>query len=175
MGLRRKKVQFQPGRIYLGAIVKPHSLKGEVKFKPFGCDAFLLEEFETVHVDQNDRTLDVEYVRGSEKNPIVKFKTIDTRDDSEALKGFVLWIEEEKLPELEDDYYYESDFLYSRAQTVTGADLGRIEQIIETGECDVLVIRNSQGEERLLPANRQNVKEVRKKEALIIVDLPDGI
>ena len=175
MGLRRHNESIHEDRVYLGRITKPHALSGEVKFQPFGCDPRLLETLGRVRVEKPDRLLEVEYVRGSQETPIVKFKQVDDRNASENISGFVLWVEEKELPKLDAEDYYESDLLYSRVLTVAGEDLGQLEAIMETGACDVLVVRNSGGEERLLPACREVVKAIRKQEKVIIVDpLPEA-
>ncbi|RJP35510.1 MAG: 16S rRNA processing protein RimM [Candidatus Omnitrophota bacterium] len=170
MTLRRKKEFIRKDRIYLGKIIKPHSLQGEVKFNPFQCDPWLLATFATIHNEKDDTILDVEYVRGCEHAPIVKFKGIDDRPAAESLTGSILWIEESCLPELEENQFYESDFLFSQVRSTSGEMLGRIEEIIETGESDVLVIRDTKGKEILLPATLAVVKEIRKEESLIIVE-----
>lgn len=172
MGLRKRRPAIQKDRIYLGKIIKPHGLQGEVKLRPFGCDPWILEELSRINLESPDREIDVEYVRGTEKEPIVKFKTIDDRSASDELVGATVWIPENALPELEDDYYYESDFLYARVITVSGEELGQVQEIIETGACDVLVVRNSSGGEIMLPASREVVKEVRKEECTLIVAPP---
>ncbi len=170
MGIRRRKPKVQKDRIYLGKISKPHGLAGEVKFIPFQCNPWLLEILGTVHNEKNDRTLEVEHVRGSEKSPIVKFKTIENRNDSEKLAGSIIWVHESVLPELEEDFYYESDFLFSQVVSVSGEYLGKIEDIIETSECDVLVIRDTKGNEIMLPASLEVVKEIRKEDSTIVVE-----
>ncbi len=173
MALRRRKPIIHEDRIYLGRIVKPHALKGEVKFLPFGIDARSLETYGRVKMESPDRELEIESVRGSEKSPIIKFKSVDSFEHAKELSGISLWVEESELPGLEDDAYYESDFLFSRAVTVGGDDLGRIEEIIETGECDVLTVRNESGRELLIPANREIVKEIRREESIVVVDPPE--
>jgi len=174
MVIRRRKAKLRDDRIYLGKIAKSHALKGELKFQPFSCDPWLMEHLRRVRLESPDLELEVEYVRGSLKSPIVKFKTVDDRDASDKLIGSLLWLEEAELPELQNpDEFYEADFLYARVVTESGEDLGRVEEVLETGECDVLVVRGANGEERLLPAILDVVKEVRKKEQTIVVSLQE--
>ncbi len=170
MGLRRRKQEYPPDRIYLACITKPHGLKGEVKMKLFGCNLLLMEELEEFQVGNSGNVLKLESIRGSEQNPIFKFQDVDSREASEALVGTELWIKPELLPDLEENAFYESDILHARVETVEGLLLGRVEQIIETGESDVLVIRDSSGNETLLPAILDVVKEVRKEDAVIVVE-----
>jgi len=173
MVLRQRRKSIPKDRVYLGKIVKPHGLRGEVKFKPFGCDLSVIEELERVNLESPDRELELERVRGSDDWPIIKFKAIDGRDASEELSGSLVWVPDGFLPELEDGSFYESDVLYAKVITVDGEDIGHVKEIIETGECDVLVVRDSAGKEILLPANREVIKEIRKGEDEIVVELPN--
>lgn len=173
MTLRRKKTKVDPKKIYLGKVLRPHALKGEVKLSLFGCDPIMLEELECVNVDQSDRVLKIEYIRGTDLAPIVKFEGVDNREGSEALYGAVLWADPSRLPELEDDFFYEADFLYAQAQRPSGEVLGRIDQVIETGATDVLLIRTPQGEEILVPATREFVRDIRPDESIIVVVPPE--
>ncbi|MFB3785102.1 MAG: ribosome maturation factor RimM [bacterium] len=173
MGLRRRKRTVHKDRIYLGRLIKPHALDGELKFSPFGCDPWILETLGSLRLESPDREVEVEYVRGSVNAPIVKFRGVDSREASEKLSGAVVWIAESALPALEEENtYYEADFLFRRVVTVSGEELGEVAEIIETGECDVLVVRGPGGREYLLPANLEVVKEVRKAENTIIVSPP---
>ncbi len=172
MPIRRRKKTVPEDRVYLGKIVKPHALKGEFKYKSFSGDPDLLEILDRVYVEGLDSVYQVEWVRGSIKTPIIKLEGIDTREQLTPLLGKVLWVHEDDLPTLEENYFYESDFLFARAVTESGEELGRIEQVIETGESDVLVIRDRQGHERLLPACLEVVKEVKREEQMIVVSPP---
>lgn len=173
MGLRRRKQQIHKDRIYLGRIIKPHALQGEVKFNPFGCDPWILEKLTQVYIETPDLNLNVEYVRGAEKSPIVKFKEINTRSQSEEIAGALVWVREHTLPELADDEVYESDLLFARAVSLNGDEIGEIHDIIETGECDVLVVKTVDGRELLLPANRETVREIRKDENTVLINPPE--
>lgn len=169
MALRRKKKKYPKNRVYIGVISKPHGLQGEVKMKLFGSTPALVEQLGVFNVNDSGAVLELDYIRGSANTPIYKFSGVDSRDASEALIGAELWVHESALPELEDDAIYESDLLYCQAQSPEGDNLGRIDSIIETGECDVLVIRNSDGKELMVPALKEVVKEIRKDESLVII------
>ena len=113
MSLRRRKKEFAGDQIFLGKITKPHALQGEAEISSFwqrsvpaGTSA------EVVHVEDQDFDLQLEYIRGSEEVPILKFKGIDGREAAEEICGLVLWIEENRLPVLPEDEIYESDLLF---------------------------------------------------------------
>ncbi len=172
MTLRRKKPKVDKNKIYLGKILRPHALKGEVKLSLFGCDPIMLEELETVYLESSGQALQIDFIRGTDLSPIVKFVGVDGRDASDALQGEIIWAKPEQLPNLDEEFVYEADFLYAQAQRSDGEVLGRIDQVIETGATDVLLIRSSDGQEILVPATQEFVKEIRRDESVIVVEPP---
>ncbi|MBI1388644.1 MAG: 16S rRNA processing protein RimM [bacterium] len=175
MSLRRKKPKIDQERVYLGKLSKPHALQGELKFIPFGCSPVLLEVLETVYLEGSETDvseLRVEYVRGTEKNPIIKFDGVDGRDQSEALSGAILWTKQELLPELNDGEIYESDLIGVQVINLDGGVIGRVESILETGAADVLVIRTPDGEEVMIPAAREHIVEFRRANQTLVVQPP---
>lgn len=170
MVIRRKKSKVNEDRIYIGKIVKAHGLKGEIRVKPFGCPVELFEEIDFLYRDSDGEPLEIEGLRGTEDSPILKFVSIDDRNGSDELIGEVLWVHETDLPELDDGYLYASDILYAMAETEDGTILGKVEDIVETGATDVLVIRGGD-KEILLPVHSDFVRDVIKEEKRVIVKL----
>jgi 16S rRNA processing protein RimM len=176
MSIVRSKKTSQPlDRVYLGKLTKPHALKGELKFQPFGCDAWMLEGLGMVQAEGVSVALEVEYVRGTQKNPIVKFVGVESREGSEQLSGSRLWVREEDLPALEEDYVYETQLMQCRVLNEEGASLGTVVDIMETGTFDVLVIQDEQKQEWLIPANHEVVINIRPAEKEIVVRPPEGL
>lgn len=172
MVIRRKKPGVNEDRVFIGKIFKPHGLKGEIKFHSFGCPMDVLESFNCFYRDSNGSELQLESIRGMEGAVILKFQSVQSRDEAEQLQGEVLWVHEHDLPDLEEDYIYASDLLYALAETDDGVPLGKVEDIIETGSTDVIVIRGK-GEEHLLPVHRDWIQHIDKESKRIIVKLLD--
>lgn len=53
--------------------------------------------------------LEVEDVRGTYENPLIAFVGIDTREQAEGLRGYVLEVPGDQLPDLEEGEYYLCD------------------------------------------------------------------
>ena len=173
--VRSKKISQPLDRVYLGKLTKPHALKGELKFQPFGCDPWMLEDIGMVQAEGASVALEVEYVRGTQKNPIVKFVGVESREGSEQLSGARLWVREEDLPELEEDFIYETQLLQCRVLNEEGSCLGTVVDIMETGTFDVLVIHDEHKQEWLIPANHEVVINIRQAEKEIVVRPPEGL
>lgn len=74
---------------------------------------------------------------------------VNDRDVARALIGKPVWVPRERFHEAGPDQYYWSDLMGLRVVNGEGADLGRVEDLIETGANDVLVVRGER--RRLLP------------------------
>lgn len=179
MTLRRKSREpADPNRVYFGRILKPHGLRGEVKFKSFGCAMDMIAEMGRFRFEPAQGkpappfdTLELEGARGSAAAPILKFRQAGGKDEAEMLSGGLIWTTRGELPALGEGLVYETDILFATVQTPDGNILGRVEEIIETGAHDVLAVRAAGGE-ILLPFNEDVVKEIRLEENLIVVVPP---
>jgi 16S rRNA processing protein RimM len=103
------------------------------------------------------------------KNVIANLAEVDDRDQAEALAGANIMIRREQLPDLEEGEYYWSQLIGLSVENTEGVDLGRVDQMIETGANDVLVVQGDR--ERLIPYVMEDVvKSVDLESQRIVVD-----
>lgn len=100
---------------------------------------------------------------------VVSFAGVADRTAAEALKGQLIGVPREALPETGDDEFYWADLLGLAVVNEEGAVLGKVAGLIETGANDVLQVVNDAGEERLLPFVDAVVLEVNKPAGVIRV------
>lgn len=100
---------------------------------------------------------------------VVKLDRVETREDAGRLHGAAIAVPRERLPEPAPGEHYWVDLLGLSVVTGDGADLGRVERLMETGANDVLVVRGER--ERLIPfVEGQVVLAVDREVGLIRVD-----
>ena len=80
---------------------------------------------------------------------LAKLQTVDDRDAARALVGADIAVERSQLPALTEDEYYWTDLIGLDVVTRSGALLGRVTAVMETGANDVLVVSGDR--ERLVP------------------------
>lgn len=99
---------------------------------------------------------------------ICKLEGFDQREDAQILTNSAIFIDESVLPELPEGEFYKNSFIGMRVLNQDGYDLGVIDDIMETGANDVLVVKANEDDiydkkERLLPlvfeTTIQNVDE----------------
>ena len=104
------------------------------------------------------------------KAMVAKLKGCNDRDTAEELVGALISVPRSALPDtaVPGEYYW-ADLLGLRVETVDGVELGRIEQLFETGSNDVIVVQGDR--ERLVPYIwEQVVREVDLEAGLMRVD-----
>jgi 16S rRNA processing protein RimM len=106
---------------------------------------------------------------------VLAIEGVSTIDEAEALRGAELRIEEQELAALPAGSFYHHELVGLRAVDERGADVGAVEEILETGaETRVLVVRGPGGE-TLLPFAETFVKSVDLAGGLIVVLRPEYV
>jgi len=98
------------------------------------------------------------------KSVIAHLKGVDDRDQAASLIGAEFGAYRDELPEPEDGHYYWSDLIGLTVVHRDGTELGKIDEILETGANDVMVVKGER--ERLIPFV--------KDEIVINVDFSEG-
>lgn len=164
-------------QIKIGILVNTHGLQGEVKVK-FTTD-FPQQRFEkgnTILLEEKNglKELVVERVRFNKGLLIVKFVGYDNINDVEAWKGSALRIAKEDIHELEEDEAYYFELKDCSVEDMSGTYLGNVSEVIETNANAVLRVKNDE-QEFLVPYVKAFVKDFKKDEKKIIIELMEGL
>ncbi|RTL56448.1 MAG: ribosome maturation factor RimM [Rhodocyclaceae bacterium] len=145
--------------VVLGRLVAPYGVKGWLHLHPFGDDPeswrgmsrwWLGKTAEGA--EWSEYGLDSIKLHGD--GWVVKFMGIDDRSGAESLVGRFVASPKEDLPKTAEGEYYWADLIGLQVVNESGAVLGHVASLIETGANDVLVVREGEGKaakERLLP------------------------
>ena len=106
---------------------------------------------------------------------ILKFKGIDNINDVEKYRKMSLFVTRENAVKLKKDEYFIADLIGLKVQTDEGEALGEVTDVLQTGANDVYEIRTEDGEEILLPAIKDCVKEVDVEGGSMLVHLLPGL
>lgn len=91
------------------------------------------------------------------------------------MKGGSFWIPDEEAIPLEEDEFYIRDFMEAVVKDDEGTLIGQVEDIMETGSNDVLVVREVSGEELLIPVIQDCIVNMDSEKAEIIVHMMKGL
>ncbi len=159
-------------KICVGHITGVHGLKGWVKVFSSTNPRENIVNYSPWMVDAGEGLETIE-VHGRLQGRLVlaKLAGAETRDEAAGLIGAKIYIWPEQLPELGQDEYYWSDLIGMKVESVQAEALGRVDDMLETGANDVMVIKGDR--ERLIPFVLNDiVREVDLNRRSIIVDWP---
>lgn len=165
----------QPPYVVTGRVIKPHGVLGWVKVEVLTTNprryregnSFLLEGYE------KGERLHLEEVKESGEALLVKFKGLDDREQAERLKGRKLLVTPDEIGEPPRDHLWEHQLIGLEVITTEGRRLGEVEEVLETGANDVLVVRGDK--ENLIPMIKEVMVDVDLEEGRMIIKPPPGL
>jgi 16S rRNA processing protein RimM len=165
-----------PELIAFGAVGRPHGLRGEVALRPFNDDgADLLDAplplaVQVMMKGGAARALSLVAVRPAGQSLLVRFDGIAVREEVAALTNGVLWVPRDCLPAPGDDEYYVDDLIGCEVVDTAGQPRGTVRATFWNGAQDVLTVQGPAGEELLVPAVAEFIREVDLAARRVVVD-----
>ena len=125
-----------------------------------------------LHINSHEKSFSLEQGKEHGAGIIVKLAGIDTRTQADTLNKATIWVPVSDLALLSDDEYYWYQLIGLHVETIEGQLIGKIDQLMETGANDVLVVTNDTDKRQILiPYIRgEVVKQVDLDQKLMIVD-----
>jgi 16S rRNA processing protein RimM len=164
------------GYLWIGAITRPHGLRGQVivQAEPDSGDGLKPGGRVVVGRDQNQEEFEISEAQARGRHFIVRFKGVEDREGAEALVGRSLYVPAESLGPLPAGEYYWHQMIGLRVVSEEGQVLGRLEEVFSTPAHDIWVARSS-GKEYLIPAVDEVILSVDPREGEIKVRTLPGL
>jgi len=120
--------------------------------------------------DQGDwQETSLEEGRAHGKGVVARLADCTDRDQAQQLIGAEIGIRSDQLPALSPGVYYWKDLIGLQVVNTQGDDFGQVDNLLETGANDVLVVKGDR--ERLIPfVMKQVIVEVDLEQGRICVD-----
>lgn len=164
-------------RFQVGVISSTHGIAGEVKVFPTTDDVKRFKKLKQVILDtgKEELLLDITQVKFFKQMVILKFRQFDNINDVERFRGKSLYVDREHAVKLQKDEYFIADMIGMQVFSTEGEDLGVLDDVLQTGANDVYVVRDARGEELLLPAIKDCIREVDMEQRRMVVYLMPGL
>lgn len=153
--------------VEVGRVHAAHGVRGEVSVEPYSevegrfapGARFRPARPEWTAGTAGGRELTVETVRPHKTRLLIRFEGVSDRDAAEALRGTVLEVSRDEVPEPPEDTWYYFQLVGCRCHDAREGDLGEVVGVTEDGGGVLLEVRK--GSRRLLvPFARALVKSV---------------
>lgn len=127
-----------------------------------------------VQLDDGERGLILEDVLLQQNIALLKFKNINSREEAAAFVGKELSVPQEQRIDLPEDVYFIHDLIGLQVFDIDGNYLGELEDVFVMAGNDVYQV-NCGGEEILIPAVSEFVREISLRERKMIVKTIEGL
>lgn len=156
----------------MGRVVAPYGILGWVKVQPDTETIDSLFDYERWWLGRNAQwhEYEIEAAKVHGNTLLVKLAGVDDRDAAFKMKGQLVSVPRDELPEPEEDEYYWSDLVGLTVTNLEKVQFGTITEVFETGANDVLVVKDAEKRERLIPFIAQAVVEVNLETGTMLVD-----
>ena len=160
----------------VGVITTTHGVRGEVKvFPTTDPERFLDLEYVILDAGREMKKLEIRNVKFFKNLVILKFDGIDNINDIERYKRCPLLVERKDAVALEEDEYFIADMIGIQVVTEDDEPFGTLKDVMETGANDVYVISTTDGEEVLVPAIKDCIRDVNVEQGQMCVHLLPGL
>ena len=162
---------------YLGKIVRKHSFKGEVVIKLDTDEPELYENMESVFVEHGKDLIPffIEERLLQKGNQLrVRFETVDTEQDADAIMNAGIYLPLSFLPKLTGNKFYFHEIIDFMAVDVKYGEFGIIKGVNDTTAQPLFEIMNN-GVEILIPMIDEFIKEIDRKGKRVVLQTPPGL
>lgn len=160
--------------IRIGQIVNTHGLKGEVRVYPLTERLGLLGKGEKVYLSGMAEPIRIEGAKTHKNLIILKLEGVGGIEKAQSLKNKYLMMEKTALPPLEEGRHYHFELMGMKVYLDTGAYLGKLTQVLQTGANDVYEI-SGEAKVYLVPAIEEVILSVNTQKNEMIIHPLEGL
>ena len=137
--------------VALGAIARPHGVRGEVRVAPFNRDSELLLTLDEVLVRMpsgDEHEVSVDEARRANDAILIKLHSVDDRDQAGELRGALVCARRGDFPPLDPGEFYACDLEGARVVVDEGGgprEIGRVRAVKTYPTVDTIVVDAKDG------------------------------
>lgn len=163
-------------RICLGQITGAHGIRGEIRIRAHTEAPEDIIAYGPLESEAGDRRFALSKVRATKGGIIARVDGVGDRNQAEALKGALLYVDRDRLPDQEDGTWYHADLIGLVALDSQGSALGEVVAVQNYGAGDLLEVRpNDGGSTVLIPFTEEVVPDIDLANGRLIVMPPEGL
>ncbi len=161
--------------IKVGKVIDAHALKGEVYVMSFAGDISWIEEEGELLLESDriggQKNFTISSCRPFKDGALVKFEGIDNRNQSEELKGALVFVSDENFVSEEGETIYLREVLGFDVVNESDEVLGKVKEFSSNGLQDLLVINNGKFSYEV-PFVDDFIVEIQFEEKRIVMNFP---
>lgn len=162
----------------VGKILSSWGVKGQVKVEALTDDPNRFKNLQEIAIDLAHGFIfyQVQSVFFLKQGfPVLKFKSIDTREEAEELKGYYIKVHRKDAVRLPKGHYFICDIIGLTVDNELGDSIGTVIDVLQTGANDIYVIEAKNKKELLIPAIKQVVKKIDIENGIMVIRPMEGM
>lgn len=159
--------------IEMGYVANAFGIQGWVKIKCTTEYEDSLNDYEVIYLRLPNKQLLTKKIENSFVRDGIfhaKFDGVNDRDAAFALRGATVCVDRNDFPEPSEDEFYWVDLIGLNVVNQQNEQLGVVKDLMQTGANDVLVVKDDEKIERLIPFVAAHVLDVDLPNRRIVVD-----
>jgi 16S rRNA processing protein RimM len=165
----------EPVYLVVGFLRRAHGVQGEMIMDLHTDFPERFRSGRKLFVGEEHKAMTVENVRSHARGLLIKFKGIETPEETTRFRNQWVYIKATDAPPLPEGQIYQHELFGFQVLDESETLLGELVEIIETGANDVYVVRNEAGKEILLPAIPSVILELDPVRRFMRVHLLEGL
>ena len=165
----------EPVYLVVGFLRRAHGVQGEMIMDLHTDFPERFRSGRKLFVGEEHKAMTVEDVRSHARGLLIKFKGIETPEETARFRNQWVYIKATDAPPLPEGQIYQHELFGFQVLDENETLLGELVEIIETGANDVYVVRNEAGKEILLPAIPSVILELDPVRRFMRVHLLEGL
>lgn len=164
--------------ITVARIARPQGIRGEViaeLLTDFPERFAKLTELRLGWPNGKTAVIGLEKARPHQGRILLKLQGYDSRDEAENLRDARVLVTRNQLVQLPADSYYDFDLVDCLVTTATGLAVGKVAGVQNFGAAPLLVVKDEDGKERLIPLASSICTEVDVVNKRIVIEPPEGL
>ena len=170
-------------KIIIGKVVNVVGLKGEIKVYNYVEEKERYETLDKVFLGKESRNgktpkieeYPIEKVRYKDHMVILKLAGIDDRNQAEAMRDYMVYMDEEDLEELPEGVYYIKDILGFNVVSEQGEHLGVLKDVLTNTSQKVYVISRESKPDFLVPGVDEFILDTDIEKKQITIKVIEGL
>jgi len=135
-------------RTAIGAVRKPHGIKGGLKVSLYSMDLEMLQSLKQFFVNTGSewKQLTLRNSQGYDDFAILSFNEIQDRTEADLYRDREIFTVREDMPDLDKDEFYVDDLIDCEVVDENNKSLGKVTEILSPGAHEVLLIMQGDSE-----------------------------
>ncbi len=161
-------------RILIGEITTAHGIKGLVKLRAYAENEDLFNA-PLFTEESGNKTISITLKNMLKGDWLAEVEGVIDRNEAEALRGTLLYIDRDAMPETDDGEFYIEDLKNMKVVDASGGEIGVVLSIENYGASDLLNIKPASGPSFYLPFTDDVIIDVDFETGTVTVERPEEI